>query len=190
MPMDLPAAAAAVAALLDALGVDEGEHTADTPNRVARSWAELLAGYDSDPALELETTFPAPPDPGLVVVAGIRLQSTCAHHLLPFTGTATVAYRPTEGARIVGLSKLSRVVAGYARRLQVQEQIGAQVAHAVMDKLHPGGVAVLITSTHQCMTLRGACDDGAVTTTVSLGGHLTPEDSDTARAEHLAARAR
>lgn len=186
--VDVDAAAAAVKLLLEALGVDEGEHTADTPGRVARAWAEQLGGYDTDPARHLETTFPAPPDPGLVIVSGINVVSTCAHHLLPFTGRATVAYRPTEGARIVGLSKLSRVVHGYSARLQVQEQIGAQVAAAIMGQLRAAGCAVLITAVHQCMTTRGARDQNAVTTTVATGGHLTPEDVGTVQQEHRATR--
>src|SRR5690606_15215668 len=126
-----------------------------TPRRVAAMWAEVLAGYSQDPAEHLTVTFPAPPDPGLVVVAGIRVQSTCAHHLLPISGTATVAYRPGLGRRVVGLSKLARLVEGYSRRLQVQERLGHQVVDAIDRRLAPDGAACVITAEHGCMTLRG-----------------------------------
>ncbi|WP_264079148.1 GTP cyclohydrolase I [Mycobacterium szulgai] len=97
----------AVRNLIDALGVDEGEHTAQTPARVARAWREMLWGYNEVPEDHLDTDFPAPDDPGLIVMHGISFASTCAHHLLPFSGTATIAYRPHPGQRIVGLSKLA-----------------------------------------------------------------------------------
>ncbi|WP_306358648.1 GTP cyclohydrolase I, partial [Nocardia sp. CC213A] len=128
-----------------------------------------------DPAEHLQRTFSAPPGPGPVVVSGVRLASTCAHHLLPFTGTATVAYQPAPGKQIVGLSKLSRVVHGYSRRLQVQERIGAQVADAVNAALAPTWVVVLISAVHQCMTLRGVEDTGAVTMTRTIRGGLIPD---------------
>jgi len=162
--------ATAVSDLLLALGVDEGEQTADTPNRVARYWSEALAGYDSDPRQHLERTFPATGDTGPVIMTGIRLNSTCAHHLLPITGSATVAYRPNPNDRVVGLSKLTRVLHGYARRLQVQERIGAQVADALMDVLTPEGAACVITAEHGCMSVRGVGEHQAVTTTHAWGG--------------------
>lgn len=168
--MDLDKAAAAVADLLTALGVDEGDHTADTPHRVARAWAEQLTGYTTDPAAHLTKTFSAPPDPGLVMVGGIRVVSTCAHHLLPIVGTATVAYRPKPGQPVVGLSKLARVVEGYARRLQVQERLGHQVAQALQDTLRPAGSACLITAAHGCMSLRGIGQPATVTTTHAWAG--------------------
>ncbi|SLG40163.1 GTP cyclohydrolase I FolE_1 [Mycobacteroides abscessus subsp. abscessus] len=173
-----PADEQAVADLLTALGVDEGDHTADTPRRVAKAWAEMLAGYREDPAVHLERNFSAPPEPGLVIVSGIRLVSTCAHHLLPFIGTATVAYRPAPGQNVVGLSKLARLVHGYARRLQVQERIGDQVATALVEKLNPLWAAVLITATHQCMSLRGVREPEAATTTRTVRG--VPVESDMA----------
>ena len=115
--VDIDQAALAVKDLLQAFGVPEDDHLLDTPTRSAKAWSEILAGYREDPADHLNTTFSAPRDPGLVVVAGVRLQSMCAHHLLPFSGVATVAYRPSPGQRVVGLSKLARVVTGYFRRL-------------------------------------------------------------------------
>ncbi|NMO00797.1 GTP cyclohydrolase I [Gordonia sp. TBRC 11910] len=178
----------AVAQLLGALGVDEGEHTAATPARVAKAWAEMLSGYREDPADHLARTFPAPDDPGLVMVAGIALTSTCAHHMLPFTGRCTVAYRPSPGQRIVGLSKLARVVHGYARRMQVQEQIGAQVLDAIVAKLNPSGAMVLITASHDCMRLRGVREPDSVTTTQAHHGLLTDSERALIHAEHARAR--
>lgn len=192
MTMDLDKAATAVNDLLTALGADEGEHTADTPARVARAWAAALAGYQADPLVHLERTFTAPPNPGLVVVSGVRVRSTCAHHLLPITGTATVAYRPRPGARIVGLSKLARVLCDYAARLQVQERLGWQTAAAVQSVLDPVGAACVVTAEHGCMSLRGVQEPHALTTTVALTGgwetHPDSPDVQTVLAEHRAAR--
>lgn len=170
-------AAAAIKQLLDALGVDEGEHTADTPDRVARAWGDMLWGYRSDPADHLNTTFPAPHDPGLIVQAGIDVQSICAHHLLPFGGSATVAYRPFPEQRVVGLSKLTRVVYGYSARAQIQERIGQQVATAIEQKLKPQGVMVVISASHDCIRLRGARSPASLTTTVAQRGNLTAADT-------------
>jgi GTP cyclohydrolase I len=182
---DIDRARAAVAELLAALGIPEGDHTRDTPARVARAWGDAVAGYDSDPALHLKVRFPGPPECGLVVVAGIHVISTCAHHLLPITGTATVAYRPRPGDPLVGLSKLARLVDGYARRLQVQEQLGYQVATALQQHLDPLGAACLITAVHGCMSLRGIADHGARTTTYAFSGHLAAEDVARVQAQHL-----
>lgn len=191
--VDIEKAEAAIAALLLALDVPAGPHTNDTPARVARAWSEQLAGYREDPAEHLRRTFPGPDDAGLVVVGGIRVVSTCAHHLLPIVGTATVAYRPARGAPIVGLSKLARVVAGYARRLQVQEQLGRQVADAIATRLRPVGAACLITAAHGCMTLRGVDEPATVTTTHAWARdwtgagrdvHRDAEDRATVLAEH------
>lgn len=183
------AVVAAVTALLDALGVDRNAHTADTPARVARYWADALNGYYADPARHLSTTFPGPATPALVCVTGIRFRSTCAHHMLPISGIATVAYRPERGAPIVGLSKLARVVAGYAARLQVQEVLGAQVCAAVADRLQVSGAACVITATHGCMTLRGVQQSESRTTTVALAGGWGDEALDVrdTLAEHRAA---
>jgi GTP cyclohydrolase I len=168
--IDVEKTAAAVRELLTALGVDEGDHTTDTPNRVAKAWAEQLAGYDEDPALHLTRQFTAPADPGLVMVSGIRVVSTCAHHLLPIVGTATVAYRPMPGDPVVGLSKLARVVESYARRLQVQERIGWQVANTLQAELGPAGAACIVTASHGCMSLRGIGQPATVTTTHAWAG--------------------
>jgi GTP cyclohydrolase IA len=184
MDMDFDGAEQAIKQLLDALGVDEGEHTADTPARVARAWVDMLWGYHEVPEDHLDTTFPAPFEPGLIVQAGIDVQSTCAHHLLPFGGHATVAYRPFRGQRIVGLSKLTRLVYGYAARCQVQERIGAQVVDAVMNKLKPESAVCLLTCTHDCIRLRGVRSPASLTTTVAVRGHLRSDDLDLVRQLH------
>jgi GTP cyclohydrolase I len=180
-----PMVVQAVADLLRALEIDD-PHTERTPDRVASMWHEVLAGYHEDPAVHLERTFPAPADPGLIIVAGIRVQSTCAHHLLPITGYATVAYRPHPGDRVVGLSKLARLFTGYARRLQVQERLGHQVASALEERLRPEGAACVITAEHGCMAHRGVMLPGTVTTTVAMAGDWTGDhpDGQTVLAEH------
>lgn len=163
-------AALAIKDLIAAFGVEEDDHTRDTPMRAARAWEAILGGYLENPADHLERTFSAPNDPGLVMVSGIRIQSMCAHHLLPFSGVATVAYRPSPGQRIVGISKLARVIQGYSRRLQVQEQIGWQTVTAIKERLNPSSAICQITATHDCMRLRGVQEPGAATTTVASQG--------------------
>lgn len=182
--VDLDTAEKAVQLLLAAFGVPEDDHTLDTPGRSARAWADILAGYREDPSDHLATTFSAPEDAGLVVVSGITLQSMCAHHLLPFSGLATVAYRPSPGQRIVGLSKLARVVTGYARRLQVQEQIGWQTVEALRTRLNPAGSVVMITANHDCMRLRGAREPHAETTTIAQHGLVLDHEWDSIRRAH------
>lgn len=174
--------------LLVALGVEQDEHTDRTPARAAAMWAELLAGEREDPRLHLRVTFPADTrDPGLIVQHGIELVSVCAHHLLPFTGHATVAYRPSPAkeGRVVGLSKLARVVQGYARRLQIQERIGVQVVNALEEELQPSGALCLITATHDCMRLRGVRDGSSQTTTMARAGLLLPEELSLIQDAHM-----
>lgn len=184
--IDVDAAALAVKDLLGAFGVNaaDSDHLLDTPERSAKAWAEVLSGYFEDPADHLNTTFSAPRDPGLVIVAGVRLQSMCAHHLLPFSGVATVAYRPSPGQRVVGLSKLARVVTGYSRRLQVQEQIGYQTVAAIADRLQPSGAMAIITAAHDCMRLRGVREDAALTTTYAHEGLLLDHEWAAVREAH------
>ena len=184
--IDMDAAEKAVADLLDAFGVDEGDHTERTPFRSAKAWRDILCGYNEDPAEHLNVTFSAPGDPGLIIVSGISMKSTCAHHLLPFTGVATVAYRPSPNQPIVGLSKLPRVLHGYARRLQVQERIGSQTVDAIIRKLAPSGACVLITASHDCMRLRGIGEPEADTTTLAKSGHITDEELGFIRDSHNA----
>lgn len=180
--VDLVRARAAVSELLDALGIDhrDDEHMADTPRRVAAAWASATSGYGGDPDRHLRVTFPAPPDAGLVIVSPIRLVSTCAHHLLPITGYATVAYRPAPGGRIVGLSKLARTVNVYSRRMQVQERIGYQVATALARTLDATGAACVITAEHGCMSTRGVEEPEALTTTYALAGSWAMDTPDVA----------
>jgi GTP cyclohydrolase I len=178
-PVDLPAAERAVAALLRALGRDPADpHLAETPRRVAAAYAELLTGR----AFEL-TTFPN--DEGydeMVVVTAIPVQSLCEHHLLPFTGVASIGYLP--GERLLGLSKLARVLELFARDLQVQERLTQQVADWLQDNLAPRGVGVVIAAEHQCTSLRGVRASGSRTITSALHG-LLREDA-RSRQEFLA----
>ncbi|NCP11820.1 MAG: GTP cyclohydrolase I FolE [Sphingomonadales bacterium] len=141
----------------------------DTPKRVARAWKEYCAGYGEDPALHLARTFE---EVGgydeLVLLKDIPFQSHCEHHMAPIIGTASIAYMPTD--RVVGISKLARVLNGYARRLQVQERLTAEVAQCIWDHLKPSGVAVVISASHSCMTARGVRTPGVSMTTSRLLG--------------------
>jgi len=167
MGVDQPAAAEAVRALLLALGQDiTQESLLETPERVAASFAELLAPH----AFDLKTF---PNDEGydeLVVARDIPFSSLCEHHLLPFVGVAHVAYMP--GDRILGLSKLARVVELFARRLQVQERLTKQVATWLQDNVQPKGVGVVLEAEHMCMSIRGVRATGAKTVTSALYGSL------------------
>lgn len=178
-PIDLERAEKAVADLLDALGVDLGaEALAATPARVCRAYAELLK-----PTPFEATTFAN--DEGydeLVVVSDVPFCSLCEHHLLPFSGVAHVGYLP--GARLVGLSKLPRVVEHFARRLQLQERLTAQVADWLGSHLEPKGVGVVLEAEHACMSLRGVRSAGTRTVTSAMSG-LVRDDQRT-RAEFLA----
>jgi len=178
-PVDVPAAQRAAHDLLDALGVDlTDESLRDTPLRIARMYDELLTPRPFNP-----TTFPN--DGGydeLVVATGIAFHSLCEHHLLPFVGVAHVAYLP--GERIIGLSKLARVVELFARNLQVQERLTMQVAGWLDDHLQPKGVGVVLEAERMCMSLRGVLKPGACTVTSALRG-LVRDDPRT-RQEFLA----
>lgn len=166
----------AVSNLLNAFGIITNEHTENTPSRVVKAWEERLAGYYEDPADHLNVTFPAADQPGLVIARHVRIQSTCAHHLLPITGEATIAYRPRPGQSVVGLSKLSRLAEGYARRLQVQENITADIVAALAERLNPQWAACSITATHGCMTMRGIRDACSDTLTYNDTGEPTESD--------------
>ncbi|WP_176593516.1 GTP cyclohydrolase I FolE [Sphingobium sp. EM0848] len=150
----------AVRALIIATGEDpDREGLADTPARVARAWREWFAGYTIDPATLLERTFTEAADyQGVIALRSIPLVSTCEHHLAPITGVAHVAYRPN--GRVVGISKLSRLVDAYARRLQLQERLTSQIAHTLNGALKPRGVAVVIEAAHGCMSSRGVNQHG------------------------------
>ena len=178
MSVDQAAAAEAVRALLVALGQDlQNESLVDTPARVAASFAELLAPREFD-----LKTFPN--DEGydeLVVARDIPFSSLCEHHLLPFVGVAHVAYLPAQ--RILGLSKLARVVERQSRRLQVQERMTQQVADWLSEELSPRGVGVVLEAEHTCMSLRGARATGTRTITSALRGRL--RDDPRTRSEFL-----
>lgn len=163
-------ALAAVRTLLAWMGEDpDREGLRETPDRVLRSYRELFAGYREDPAAVLAKTFSETEGyNGPVVVRDIAVQSHCEHHLVPFAGRAHVAYLPQD--RVVGLSKLARLVDGFARRLQIQERLTAQIATALQHALQPRGVAVVIEAEHHCMTMRGVRKPGARTVTTHLCG--------------------
>lgn len=173
---DMIKAEAAISDLLNAFNIDEGDHTANTPHRVAKAWEERLQGYNEDPRQHLRVSFSAPEDAGLVVVRNVKIHSTCAHHLLPIVGTARIAYKPTHGSKVVGLSKLSRLAEGYARRLQVQENITSQIVNALWEELHPEWAACSIEATHGCMQLRGVKDTCSDTVTFIQRGEASAPD--------------
>jgi GTP cyclohydrolase I len=145
------------------------EGLADTPARVARAWREYAAGYAGDPARHLSRTFD---EVGgydeIVLLKDIPFQSHCEHHLAPIIGKASIAYLPRD--RVVGISKLARVLHGFARRLQVQERLTAQVADCICENLQPLGVAVVIEASHACMTARGVGTPGVMMTTSRMMG--------------------
>lgn len=178
-PVDMEAAQRGAAMFLTALGVDVGEDgLSETPARMARAWAEFFAPRSFD-----MTTFPNDEGYGdLVLARDIPFRSVCEHHLLPFTGTAHVGYVP--GERILGLSKLARVVELFACRPQVQERLTQQVANWLQEHLSPSGVGVVITAEHTCMTLRGVRATGSTTVTSAMHGLL--RDDGRSRAEFLA----
>jgi GTP cyclohydrolase I len=164
--------AAAVRELLAGVGEDpDRDGLRETPARVARMYAELFSGLDEDPVQHLKATFEAEHDE-LVLVRDIRLFSICEHHLLPWTGRAHVAYIPAEDGRVIGLSKLARLVGGYARRPQVQERLTGQVADALVAALAPRGTLVVVEAEHLCMSMRGVRTPGATTVTSAVRGEF------------------
>jgi GTP cyclohydrolase I len=168
--VDITRAERAVAELLAAMGEDvEREGLVRTPARVAAMYEEIFGQAVADPAVFLTATFAAEHDE-MVMVRDIPFASLCEHHLVPFLGKAHVAYIPSEDGRITGLSKLARVVDGYARRLQVQERMTTQVADAVERVLGPRGVLVVIEAEHLCMSMRGVRKPGTTTVTSAVRG--------------------
>jgi GTP cyclohydrolase I len=170
MAVDTERVRAAVAEILSAIGEDpDRDGLVDTPNRVAAMYQELFSGLHDDPARHLEVTFASEHDE-MVMVRDIPFASLCEHHLVPFLGKAHVAYIPAEDGRITGLSKLARLVDGYARRLQVQERMTTQIADAIATVLSPRGVLVVIEAEHLCMSMRGVKKPGTVTVTSAVRG--------------------
>ena len=186
-PIDRPTreeAEAAVRTLLRWAGDDPTrEGLIDTPARVARAYEEFFSGYDVDPVALLERTFEEIDGyDEIVLLRDIRLESHCEHHMVPIIGRAHVAYLPHR--RVVGISKLARVVDAYARRLQIQEKLTAQIANTIQQVLEPRGVAVVIEAAHQCMTTRGVHKPGVTMVTSRMLGAF--RDDSTTRREVLA----
>lgn len=182
-PIDLDRVARAARELIDAIGEDPGRPgLVETPRRVADSFAELFSGYAADPIAILEP-LPGERGEGLIMVRDIDVIGICEHHLLPFLGTAAVAYVPGPEGRIAGLSRLARVVEVLSRRLQVQERLVREIADALERALEPSGIYVLVEAEQLCMAVRGARKPGSVTVTTEVRGVL---DDPATRAEMLA----
>ena len=174
----------AIRTLIEWAGDDPGrEGLLDTPRRVARAWKEYCAGYGDDPAVHLSRVFE---EVGgydeIVLLRDIPFQSHCEHHMAPIIGRAHIAYLPRD--HVVGISKLARVLHGFARRLQVQERLTAEVADCIWENLKPLGVAVVIEATHACMTARGVRTPGVTMTTSRMMGVF--RDDERSRREVLA----
>lgn len=180
---DQARAEAAVRELLYAVGEDpERCGLKDTPARVARAYREMFAGLYTDPDDVLDTTFDEQHNE-LVLVKEIPMYSMCEHHLVSFHGVANVGYIPGADGRVTGLSKIARVVDLYARRPQVQERLTGQIADAMMNRLQPRGVIVVVEAEHMCMSMRGIRKPGAITTTSAVRGQFKTDTA--ARAEAL-----
>jgi len=170
MAVDTERVARAMAEVLEAIGEDPNrDGLADTPRRVAAMYEELFAGFHEDPSRHLTVTFAAEHDE-MVMIRDIPFASLCEHHMVPFIGRAHVAYIPGSDGRITGLSKLARLVDGFARRLQVQERMTTQIADAIESVLGPRGVLVVLEAEHLCMSMRGVKKPGTVTVTSSVRG--------------------
>lgn len=167
-PVDLPRIERAVREILAAVGEDpDREGLRETPARVGRMYAELLSGLHDDPRKHLKKFFTEKYDE-IVLVKDISFNSLCEHHLLPFMGKAHVAYMPD--GRVIGLSKLARVVEVVSHRPQVQERMTETIADLIVEELQPKGVAVVVEATHSCMTIRGVRKPGSLCTTSAMRG--------------------
>lgn len=181
-PFDHDRIRRAVREILIAVGEDpDREGLVETPDRVARMYAEIFAGLHLDPAVHLRKTFTQKHDE-MVLVTDIEFASMCEHHLLPFTGKAHVGYLPD--GQIVGLSKLARVVEVVARRPQVQERMTEQIADLIMNEIQPRGVGVIVEASHSCMTIRGVRKPGTTMRTSALRGMFKTNPA--TRAEFIA----
>ena len=169
-PIDLDRIERAVREILEAIGENpDRDGLVRTPERVARMYAEIFGGLHEDPAHHLTVTFEAEHDE-MVLVRDIPLYGACEHHLIPFAGRAHVAYIPGPDGRITGLSKIARLVEGFARRPQVQERLTTQIADALATVLQPDGVLVMIEAEHLCMSMRGVKKPGTLTVTSAVRG--------------------
>jgi GTP cyclohydrolase I len=185
---DQPRAEAAIRELLHAIGEDpERDGLRDTPARVARAYREMFSGLYTDPDSVLNTMFDEEHNE-LVIVKEIPMYSTCEHHLVSFHGVAHVGYIPGKHGRVTGLSKIARLVDLYAKRPQVQERLTSQIADALVNKLDPGGVIVVVEAEHLCMAMRGVRKPGAVTTTSAVRGQFKTDAASRAEALDLILR--
>jgi len=177
-------AEAAVRTLIEWAGDDpDREGLVDTPNRVVRAYEEFFAGYYEDPVAMLTTTFEETADYNeMIVMRDIKLESHCEHHIVPILGRAHIGYLPSD--RVVGISKLARVVEVFAKRLQIQETLTAQITNTIQEVLKPRGVGVVIEAAHQCMTTRGVRKPGVSMVTSRMLGAF--RDDPTTRQEFLA----
>ncbi len=182
-PFDNGRAEAAVRELLLAVGEDpDRSGLADTPGRVARAFAEQFSGLHLNPDEVLDTVFDEN-HAEMILIRDIDFYSTCEHHLVPFFGKAHVGYIPGPDGRVTGLSKIARLVDGYARRPQVQERLTTQIAEAMVRRLRPAGVIVVMEAEHLCMAMRGVRKPGAKTSTSAVRGIF--QSSQTTRAEAM-----
>ncbi|MCD7725667.1 MAG: GTP cyclohydrolase I FolE [Clostridiales bacterium] len=171
--VDLKKVEQAVTLLLEGIGEDVNrEGLRETPSRIARMYEEIYKGMDEDAAVHLSKTFTVESNE-IVLVKDITFYSICEHHLMPFYGKVHIAYLPD--GKVVGLSKLARTVEVYARRPQIQEQMTAQIAEAVMEHLKPQGVMVMAEAEHMCMTMRGVEKPGSQTVTMATRGCFTDQ---------------
>jgi GTP cyclohydrolase I len=184
-PVDQPRIAAAIREILLAIGEDpDRDGLQRTPERVAEMYAEILSGIHDDPSRHLEVMFEADHDE-MVMVRDIAFASVCEHHLVPFIGRAHVAYIPGRDGRITGLSKLARLVDGFAKRPQVQERLTSQVADCLVERLNPRGVLVVVEAEHLCMSMRGVRKPGALTVTSAVRGLFRDDSATRAEAMNL-----
>ena len=184
-PVDQPRIAAAIREILLAVGEDpDRDGLRRTPERVAEMYAEILSGIHDDPSRHLEVMFEANHDE-MIMVRDITFASLCEHHLVPFIGRAHVAYIPGRDGRITGLSKLARLVDGFARRPQVQERLTSQVADRLVERLDPRGVLVVVEAEHLCMSMRGVRKPGALTVTSAVRGLFRDDIATRAEAMNL-----
>jgi GTP cyclohydrolase IA len=169
-PIDTEKIERAVREILEAIGEDpDRDGLVRTPARIAHMYEEIFAGLSEDPSHHLTVTFEANHDE-MVMVRDIPVHSMCEHHLVPFAGRAHVAYIPGTDGRITGLSKIARLVDGFAKRPQVQERLTTQIADALVDTLDPAGVLVMIEAEHFCMSMRGVKKPGSLTITSAVRG--------------------
>lgn len=181
--VDLPAIEKAVSEILVAIGEDpDREGLRGTPGRVARMYAEIFDGLHRDPGEDIDSFFGDEHYQEIVMVRDIPFYSACEHHLIPFHGKAHIAYIPK--GRVTGLSKLARLIEGFARRPQLQERLTSQVADALMDRMDPMGVIVVIEAEHLCMSMRGVRKPGSITVTSAVRGTMATNPA--TRSEALA----